>query len=91
MRSSECSSPTETRTVFSVIPAAARAAGGHRCVAHGGGEGDERFDATEGFGDVEEAAVHTNFFGDGPAITDVEGEHCAEAFLLAFGKFVLGV
>lgn len=65
--------------------------GGHRCVAHGGGEGDERFDATEGFGDVEEAAVHTNFFGDGPAVTDVEGEHCAEAFLLAFGKFVLGV
>jgi hypothetical protein len=65
--------------------------GGHGSVAHGGWEGDQAFDSTEGFGDVEEFGIHADAFGDGSAVADVEGQHCSEAFLLLAGELMLGV
>ncbi|MEY3457255.1 MAG: hypothetical protein RL215_412 [Planctomycetota bacterium] len=76
---------------FFCDPCGRAGSGCHRCVAHGGGEGDERFDAAEGFSDVEESGVHADAFGDGSAVADIEGEHGAEAFLLVFCEFVLWV
>lgn len=64
---------------------------GHGSMAHGGWEGDEAFDAAEGFGHVEESGIHADAFGDGPAIANVEGQHGPESLLLLACQLVLGV